>query len=228
MNYSDVQKIAKDTIKFAKIYIHSGINLIDVRKLCEHKLMELGADSFWYWDVGAFVFAGDETSVSISGKQYSTSDRIIAENDIITVDLSPQCKNIWGDYARTLIVQDGVVIETENIANSEWKNGILTGILLHEKMCEYVTPKTTFEELYFYINNLIKDFGYINLDFMGNLGHTIVEKKDDRIYIEKGNHICLADVPFFTFEPHIGLPNSEYGYKRENIYYFKGDKLKEL
>ena len=27
------------------------------------------ADSFWYWDVGAFVFAGDETTVSVSGKQ---------------------------------------------------------------------------------------------------------------------------------------------------------------
>lgn len=44
--------------------------------------MELGADSFWYWDVGAFVFAGDETTVSVSGKQYVTSDEIIENNDI--------------------------------------------------------------------------------------------------------------------------------------------------
>ena len=29
-------------------------------------MLELGADSFWYWDVGAFVFAGDETTVSVS------------------------------------------------------------------------------------------------------------------------------------------------------------------
>ncbi len=164
LNYSDVQKIAKDTIEFAKKNIHSGMSLIEVRELCEHKLIELGADSFWYWNIGAFVFAGDETAISVSGKKYSTS----------------------------------------------------------------VTPDTTFEELYFYINGLIEQSGYVNIDFMGNLGHSIVKKKDERIYIEKGNHSRLGDVSYFTFEPHISLKNSKYGYKRENIYYFEKDKLKEL
>ena len=41
----------------------------------------MGADSFWYWDIGAFVFAGDETSVSVSGKKYATSDKKIAEEN---------------------------------------------------------------------------------------------------------------------------------------------------
>ena len=53
------------------------------------KLRELGADSFWYWDVGAFVFAGDETTISISGTEYQTSGRTLGMNDIITIDLSP-------------------------------------------------------------------------------------------------------------------------------------------
>ena len=63
---------------------------------------------------------------------------------------------------------------------------------------------------------------------MGNLGHSIVKKKEDRIYIEKGNKTCLGAVSFFTFEPHISVPNSKYGYKRENIYYFENGELKEL
>lgn len=70
------------------------MNLLHLRKLCEQKMLELGADSFWYWDIGAFVFAGDETTVSVSGKHYVTSNRIITENDIVTIDLSPQCGNI--------------------------------------------------------------------------------------------------------------------------------------
>lgn len=228
MNYSDVQKMAKDTIAFAKKNIHSGMHLIEVRTLCEKKLMEFGADSFWYWDIGAFVFAGDETALSVSGTKYSTSDRIIAENDIITIDLSPQYQGIWGDYARTLVVQNGRIVETKEIVNAEWKNGILTERLLHEKMRSAVTPQTTFEELYFYMNALIEDLGYVNLDFLGNLGHSIVRKKEDRIYIEKGNQTCLGEVSYFTFEPHISLPHSKYGYKRENIYYFENGALKEL
>lgn len=63
---------------------------------------------------------------------------------------------------------------------------------------------------------------------MGNLGHSIVKKKEDRIYIEKGNKTCLGEVSFFTFEPHISIAGSKYGYKRENIYYFENGKVIEL
>ena len=42
--------------------------MLEIRKLCEEKMLELGADSFWYWNVGAFVFAGDETTISVSDK----------------------------------------------------------------------------------------------------------------------------------------------------------------
>ena len=89
MEYYKVQKIEKGTMKYARQHIKSGMYLLDIRKLCEDKMLELGADSFWYWDVGAFVFAGDETTISVSGTKYKTSDRIIGRNDIITIDLSP-------------------------------------------------------------------------------------------------------------------------------------------
>lgn len=228
MNYKQVQGIAKETMEYAKQHIKAGMNLLDVRRMCEEKMLELGADSFWYWDVGAFVFSGDETTVSVSGTEYVTSDRSIDENDIVTIDLSPQNKGIWGDYARTLIVQNGIVVDEENINNIEWKKGLLMEDFLHNELLRFVTSKTTFEELYYYINKVIEDNGFVNLDFMGNLGHSIVKEKKDRIYIEKGNHTCLGDVTCFTFEPHIAVIGSKYGYKKENIYYFENEKLKEL
>lgn len=228
MDYKEVQGLAKDTMEYARKAVRAGMTLMEVRELCEKKLLELGADSFWYWDIGAFVFAGDETAVSVSGPKYQTSGRIIRENDIITIDLSPQCGDIWGDYARTFIVENGVVVDSEACSNEEWKQGIAMEKELHRKMRSFVTPDTTFEELYEYMNQIIKENGYINLDFMGNLGHSIVKQKGDRIYIEKGNRTRLGDVPYFTFEPHISIAGSKYGYKRENIYYFSEGKLMEL
>ena len=228
MEYREVQMIAKDTMSYAIETIRSGMKLIEVRKLCEEKLLELGADSFWYWDIGAFVFSGDETTVSVSGTRYQTSDRVIEQNDIITIDLSPQNANIWGDYARTLIVEGGIVVNSDNSSNEEWKKGVAMEKELHKEMRKFVTPITTFEELYYYMNQYIEKSGYTNLDFMGNLGHSIVQNKNDRIYIEKGNATYLSDVKYFTFEPHISICDSKYGYKRENIYYLEGDKLLEL
>lgn len=173
MYYRDVQKIAKDTMAYAKKNIYAGMNLLEIRELCEKKMLELGADSFWYWDIGAFVFAGDDTAISVSGKEYKTSNRVISDNDIITIDLSPQINGLWGDYARTLIVENGIVIEGYDSSNAEWKNGLMIQNKLHKAMVRYVTPDTTFEELYYYINKVIEDNGYINLDFKRNLGHSI-------------------------------------------------------
>ena len=229
MECSEVQKIAKDTIEYIKTEIYAGMKLTEVRRLCEEKMLASGADSFWYWDVGAFVFSGDETAVSVSGREYTTSDRIIAPDDIITIDLSPQNGNIWGDYARTIILEDGkAVTDINRIRNTEWRNGLLMEEKLHSELLEYASPQTTFEELYFHINELITASGFVNLDFLGNLGHSIVKDKNDRIYTEKGNTARLSSVDYFTFEPHISVEGSKYGYKKENIYYFSGGKLKEL
>lgn len=89
--------------------------------------------------------------------------------------------------------------------------------VLHKELMNFVTIDTTFEELFYHMNTYIKDRGFINLDFLGNLGHSIVTKSEDRIYIEEGNHKKLSDVMYFTFEPHISIPGSVYGYKKENI-----------
>ena len=229
MDYKEVQQIARETIEYAKTFIKPRMNLLKVRKLCEQKMLGLGVDSFWYWDIGAFVFAGDETTVSVSGKQYVTSDRIIENNDIITIDLSPQAGNIWGDYARTIIVENGKVVEDiELIKNMEWKSGLQMEEKLHAELLRFATKETTFEDLYYHMNGYIVENGFVNLDFMGNLGHSIVKSKGDRVYIEKGNVMKLGNVKYFTFEPHIAFPDSKYGSKNEKIYYFDEAGLVEL
>lgn len=224
-----MQNLNRETMKYLKKNITVGMSLPEIRNICEKFMLENGADSFWYWNVGAFVFSGDETTVSVSGRTYQTSERIIGNNDIITVDLSPQNNNVWGDYARTIIIENGKVIEnTEDIHNNEWKQGVQMEQYLHKLLIENVTVNMTFEELFYYINDIISEHGFINLDFAGNLGHSIVENKDDRIYIEKGNKAKLSEVKMFTFEPHISTTDSKYGYKREDIYYFKKGKLVKL
>ena len=62
--------------------------------------------------------------MSVSGKEYITSDRVISENDIITIDLSPQNGDTWGDYARTVIIENGSVVDSDDVTNDEWKKGL--------------------------------------------------------------------------------------------------------
>lgn len=148
---------------------------------------------------------------------------------MLTIDLSPQWRDLWGDYARTIVLQNGRVVENlTDIRNEEWKNGLLMEEKLHAELIHFARPGVTFEQLYEHMNAFITEHGFINLDFNGNLGHSIEKYKDARIYIEKGNHKVLDEVKYFTFEPHISQPGSVYGYKKENIYYFEDGQLKEL
>ena len=228
MTIHDMQNLNRDTISHVATVIKPGMRLHDVRYICEEYMLAHGADSFWYWDVGAFVFSSDETALSVSGKKYKTSDKSIGDSDIITIDLSPSKESVWGDYARTIIIENGAVVENiDVIQNSEWKNGLLMEEKLHKELLRFADRNTTFEELYYHINKIIAEKGYVNLDFMGNLGHSIVMDKNDRIYIEKGNKAKLSSVKAFTFEPHISVPNSSYGYKMENIYLFNNGELIE-
>lgn len=227
--YSVMQDLNCATMAHVADTIRVGMSLPNIKTLCENYLLNNGADSFWYWNVGAFVFAGDDTAISVSGKEYKVADRIIQKNDIITIDLSPQKNNIWGDYARTFVLEDGVLCsEIDKIKKDEWRDGLQMEEYLHKILIDVATKDMTFEELYYYMNELIVKKGFSNVDFLGNLGHSIVKNKNDRIYIEKGNHKRLSDVEMFTFEPHISIPNSQYGYKREDIYYFDNGKLIKL
>ncbi|MDE6659916.1 MAG: aminopeptidase P family protein, partial [Eubacterium sp.] len=150
MTNKEIQNIAKQTIEYIKTKIYVGQSLEEIRNLCESKMFELGADSFWYYNIGAFIFSGNDTTVSISGRKYKTPDRKILLNDIITIDLSPQFNHLWGDYARTIIVENGQVINCINdIQNNEWQKGLLFEEKLHSELINFSTPDTTFEELYF-------------------------------------------------------------------------------
>ena len=229
MTIHEMQNLNRATMEYASSVILAGMTLVELRRLCEAYMLANGADSFWYWDVGAFVFAGDRTAASVSGRAYQTDAHVIAPNDLITVDLSPQNNCVWGDYARTLVVENGSVVkDMDCIQNEEWRNVLKMEAYLHKAMLDFVNAATTFEELFCYINERIQACGYSNLDFLGNLGHSIVKEKDRRIYIEKGNAEKLSAVEAFTFEPHIGLPGSFYGFKREDIYGFRRGALTEF
>ncbi|GKU77849.1 hypothetical protein L3i20_v222460 [Paenibacillus sp. L3-i20] len=149
----------------------------------------------------------------------------------MTVDLSPEFNTYWGDYARTLLVTNGKAIGEDELVNnnheceSELINGVKIGVELHHIYKNHVKPEMTFEEVYLYMNEAISQHDYINLDFIGNLGHTIEFNKDHRRYFELGNKTKLNEVELFTFEPHIKHKNGQYGFKREDIYYFRDGEL---
>ena len=227
-NYAHVQSIAKETMEFLNDFIRIGVSALEIKIAAEAFMKDKGADSFWYHGIGAFVLVGEQTTISISGKDYQASNLKVGINDLVTVDLSPEIDGFWGDLARSFAIQDGVVKDASQSMFPEVVSGIDMEIELHDNLKQLIGPDTTFHDVYLSMNSQIYAAEYENLDFKRNMGHSIARHIDERKYIEFGNNARLSDIGLFTFEPHIKKKDGKYGFKHENIYYFEHGKLHVL
>ena len=223
--YRHTQSIAKGTIEFLKSFIKEGLSAKEIKEAAENFMRERGVNSFWYHNIGAFVFVGEETAISISGREYMPSETKVQKNDLITIDLAPDIDGFWGDFARSVAIENGKVVSPEDSNLSEIVEGIKTEEEIHIKFQKLVNEEISFEEIYLKMNSMIDDLGFENLDFKKNLGHSIAKNKDEQIWMASGSKTKLKDVDLFTFEPHIKKKGGKYGFKMENIYYFEKGKL---
>ena len=218
--------MAKEAMLELNREITVGMSERDISLLAQKKLEEKGSDEWWYHDIPCLVLLGRHSAVSVGSKDIRWTDEYrVAENDIITIDLAPTYRKGWGDYARTLFMENGKLCPLDEPEDPRHKEGLEAELYVHRYMVEHCSPDMTYEAVFETLNAEIRKCGFRNLDFKGNLGHSIEIDQADRIYLEKGNKQTLrqAGKPF-TLEPHIANCG-EYGFKRENIYVIEGDRL---
>jgi Xaa-Pro aminopeptidase len=190
-------------------------------------LIARGIRETWYYDCPALVLLGSRSCLSISGRDYRPGVEPVGETNLVTIDLSPSHAGHWGDCARSFPVERGCV--TLQPRDPQLAAGLSFLQDLQAAMISFVTPRTTFDELARWTTQQIRAAGFINLDFRGNVGHSIAARREDRVYIEAGNHRRLRDVDFFTFEPHVRSEDGGWGFKHEDIFFFTaGGTLEKL
>lgn len=225
--YKAVQSAAKQVLAELCETIGPDSTEESIAAFSVNRLSELRIPDTWYYDCQAFVLAGNRSCLSVSGREYIPATESLGENNLVTVDLSPCVGNIWGDCARSFAIENGDF--TISPSRPEFRRGFDTQIHLHSEMKDFVSEDTRFCDLYEFANDIIESSGYVNLDFLGNVGHSIVRSREDRVYIDAKNARELISVPLFTFEPHICASDGVWGFKHENIYFFdENGGLQEL
>ncbi len=225
--YKEVQNIAKEVLSELAGYITADSTEKFIASRAGLLMKAKGIGDTWYHDVPALVLLGSRSCLSISGKDYSPSNELVGDTNLVTVDLSPKQGAYWGDCARSICIEKGNHILIPN--DEEFSRGLKAEKKLHRSMIDFVTTETTFSDLYKYGNELIEEMGYENLDFLSNLGHSIETQLGDRKFIDENCFDLLSGAKLFTFEPHIRKKGSTWGFKHENIYYFSSEgKVIEL
>ncbi len=225
------QQIARETMDALYSFIKPGISEKDIEAEACKIMEQKGSNSWWYHGVGALVLLGDRSIISTSGREYFASpDNIVSQNDIVTIDLAPTVDLHWGDFARTIFVEDGVAVRNDaDVKNPEYQNGFAAEIYLHNFLLKTAKEELTYEDIYYLANAEIEKLGFINLDYHKNLGHSIEIDEKERVYLERDVKKTFKEVGKpFTFEPHIMVEGAKIGFKRENIYYFEDGVLRCL
>lgn len=223
-----VQSMAKRALEELVSIVRPGVTEQWIAAAAEDLMRHLGVERFWYHGVAALVLVGERTTLSVSGRDYAPTSEPVHPNDLITIDLSPAVGKVWGDFARSIFVEDGVASLEPSQANRALRHGFEMEIFLHDQLIKLAKPDMTAHELWSRMSELIEARGFENLDFQGNLGHSIEQNLDDRTYIECDNHKRLSDLSLFTFEPHIRAKGSNLGYKHEDIFRFFNDALRAI
>jgi Xaa-Pro aminopeptidase len=218
---SRTQHLARSVLAQMQNLIVPGMTERAIAEACESLLREEGATSFWYYDVGALVLVGDRTTLSLSGREYSPTGTVVRPVDLVTIDVSPAVGPFWGDCARSFIVGDAE-------RSSELRRGAQIVERLHAMVLDYAAPSTTFGDIFRRVNGQLQSLGFENLDFRSNLGHTIERDIRQRRFIEADSQLTLEQAHLFTFEPHLRAVGGRFGFKFEEIYRLKDDKLQLL
>ncbi len=225
--HREVQSAAKAALAS----LASKISAIDTEEsiagYAYQALCDLGFPETWYYSCPAFVLASSRSCLSISGREYLPSKEPIGVFGVVSVDLSPVRNGRWGDCARSFYIESGCTTSAPHSPELNTGKQLLSA--LHADMKLTVHPEMSFHELHEWANQRIKLGGFENLDFLGNVGHSIATRREDRQYIEENNHHKLHEVPFFTFEPHVREIGGRWGFKHENIFFFgEGGSVEEL
>ncbi|MDH5821914.1 M24 family metallopeptidase [Luteimonas sp. RD2P54] len=216
-----VQAIAKGVLAELASMITAGDTEQSIAQRATQMMAKCGAHETWYYNCPALVLLGSRSCLSVSGREYQPSSEVVGQLNLVTVDLSPSIEGVWGDCARSFVVENGRWTASPNLP--EFQEGIAFEQKLHARMLAAVKPDMRFMDLFEFANAMISAEGFENLDFLGNVGHSIESTREHRRYIEKDNDDRLGEVGLFTFEPHIRKVGGAWGFKHENIYYFGPD-----
>jgi len=213
-----VQTLAKEVLEELASTIGAEDTEFSIASRATEALAQRGLTETWYHNCPAFVLLGSRSCLSISGREYRPALEEVGQVNLVTVDLSPKRNEIWGDCARSFFIEGGR--HTSRPTLPEFREGARFLKFLHDEMTQFVDTHTTFHQLFEWANREILAAGFENLDFAGNVGHSIETSPEKRRYIETANKMRLSEVPLFTFEPHVRRVSGRWGLKHENIYYF--------
>lgn len=171
--------------------VKPGMSEKDVEKLIIKEAANTDAEGFAF---ETNVASGTNTSSPV----IFPSDRIIGENELITIDMGIKYKGFCSDMTRTFVVAGKVDEEVEKLWNAAHKAAMTT--------IEMVKEGAIPDEMYKNAMKVVTDSGYPTSAFPHGAGHCLGVELHNQPGIGQGNTVPLKAGQVLNIEPGIYIP----------------------
>lgn len=221
------QEIAKYCLEEIPSYLKSGMTRQEIHMICEELMLSRGSTGWWTHNDPALILYGPYLTYSAHEDPSELfNGLLVADNDVVTIDVAPMKGSGWGDMTRTYVIENGKYLPWEQSSNSELIDGMLLENELHEMLIKNVNKDTTFADIHNMTTSVLEKKGYYNCDYHGNFGHSIEIHPDNRVTIIPEIKIKISEYGKpITYEPHICKKGGSIGVKHENMYLMKDGHL---
>jgi hypothetical protein len=230
--FLEIQNDLYETFETVINCLNPGYSEKYIATQLENDLFKKGYKNFWY---PTLVYIGQSTSIPISRRLHLPSeDRILKNNDIICLDVTPIDSTVWGNWCQTISFGSDSFFDTLCLNCFE----------ITTNLCQYAKGECkTIGDLYSYFQQLISEKELFLLAPYNSLGHSIFQvpknskvegmKINERIQInEDFFNIALEQINLLSIEPQLARINpidgKTYSAKQQEIIYYSKNNTYEM
>ena len=102
-----VQTAAKSVLTELVYHITPSSTEASIARVAADLLRQAGYPDTWYYDCLAFVLLGSRNLASVSGREYLPSEETVGSQNLVTVDLIKERRDIRIQYPVHLLALEG-------------------------------------------------------------------------------------------------------------------------
>lgn len=167
--------------------VSQGISEVELARRADGLARERGASGVW-----TPIAVGAGAGALVCHPDHPPTDRCVAEDDIVYLDLTPEFDGWPGDVTRSVVVGD----------DPSRREVVADALRIEQALIAACRPGMPASELFAVAATLLAAKGYELLDLLGNIGHDLGPGAEVSGFIDAGN-----DTPMWgawAIEPHVG------------------------
>lgn len=202
----DAQRATLDVVDRLAAEVRPGVTEAQLAARALELAVERGATGAW-----TPIAVGAGEGALVCHPAFPPTDRVVSDDDLVLLDVTPDFGGWPGDVTRTVLVGDDAA-----------RREVLAEVTrIERRLLDSCRPGMPANELFGLARGLFDEGGFELLDLLGNIGHDLDQGGRVNGFIDSRNTTPMWGC--WAIEPHLGLDG--IAAKMEDLVWLEDDRV---